>query len=283
MTSTSFAFNHDYNKHASNRHNYDEWQEFTRENIKGDFQLIDKRFLYVDHIYQRDTHKKSVISKMAKDFNWLQFGVITVAARSNGDFFVIDGQNRIAAAMMCKNISKVPCMVFHISTKKLEALGFLNINSHRVAVKSYDKFKAMIVAGDKTAILLNDIIEAKGYHISKSQCKNGIRCVFCAYERLKANESAFLEVWNIVADIHAGEPIIDDVIKGLFYLRSNGVNITDYSSRLKKIGIHQILGEIKSSCAFFKARNARNAAFGIANAINNRARSNRITLFEAAR
>src|SRR5689334_6103185 len=82
--------------------------KLTTRDRPGEFAMIDKTKLNVDLSYQRKT-TKSRVDKIREEWSWIAFGAVSVALRGDGEWFVMDGQHRVLAAMMRDDIKEVPC------------------------------------------------------------------------------------------------------------------------------------------------------------------------------
>lgn len=119
--------------------------------------------LHIDHAYQRAI-RDNVVSSIEKNYDSNAFGVLIVAHRSNGSYFVIDGQQRLTAA---KNIglSHVPCHVIESHGSGQEALLFGIINRSRQNINRNELFMAALEAEVPQAIAINSAIQRMGFII----------------------------------------------------------------------------------------------------------------------
>jgi hypothetical protein len=112
----------------------------------GEFLSIHKKLLSVDRSYQRDLNERRAIS-IAREFNWVRFGVLSVARREDGSLWVFDGQTRLQAVKKLQSIQAVPCVVFDLGNSiQREAMAFIEINMGSKAVNGVDKYRAMLRA-----------------------------------------------------------------------------------------------------------------------------------------
>jgi len=81
---------------------------------RGVFMELDKSILSVDPSYQRST-AIHIAKTIKRRFCWAAFGVLMVARRPDGSFFVYDGGHRLLAANMIDEINTVPCMVYDMA------------------------------------------------------------------------------------------------------------------------------------------------------------------------
>lgn len=137
--------------------------------------------LAIDRAYQREVSRKGavVISKIIQNFDWLRFGVITVARVDAGEkFSVIDGQHRAIAAWHL-GLPFVPAVVRSLKENE-QASAFLGVNIDRTTVGPIDKFRANVASGDAFSVELNTavnqigikLVTGAGYDLEPFQCRS---------------------------------------------------------------------------------------------------------------
>jgi hypothetical protein len=129
------------------------------------------------------------VDKIAQNFRWAAFGVLTVSLREDGRYYVIDGCHRAVAAGRVGNIWKVPCVVFRGLSLKQEAEAFVFANKNRAAPSGVHLLKAQIAAEDEKALVLRDLLNEAGLQ-PRSKGKGGdrrhsIQCVQALYLEIK--------------------------------------------------------------------------------------------------
>lgn len=123
--------------------------------------------------YQRKL-RISRVKKIVQGFDPSIFGVILVSKRTNGDYFVLDGQHRIAALRLLgkKNPNtinqKVECRVHHGLTLAEEAKMFGGANDVLI-VHPFDKFNASVYANDRESVEIKKIVTASQFEISRNK------------------------------------------------------------------------------------------------------------------
>lgn len=130
---------------------------------RPDITWLPLRALFVNEAYQRDIlgRGQKVISKIAADFQWARFGIVTVMDLEDGRFAILDGQHR-SAAMKSMGADAVPCLIVPKGDLKTQAAHFIGINATRTAMTPVAKFKARIMAEDEAAIAVKAFIEDTG-------------------------------------------------------------------------------------------------------------------------
>ena len=120
--------------------------------------------LVVDTAYQRPlaaAHARA----LAAEFRWVHFQPLTVAARPDGGYAVIDGQHRLQAARALPAIAEVPCYIVDAADSARQASTFLAVNTTHRAVKAIEKFRAGLAAGDKQITNLQRIVDQVGLRL----------------------------------------------------------------------------------------------------------------------
>lgn len=238
----------------------------------GSLEWIDKRSLEVDHSYQREG-STSKVDEMAKYWSWLACGVITVGVRPNGSMYVIDGQHRVSAAMKREEIDSLPCVVFRSSGKRDEASGFLDANSKRKSMSSFDKFRAAVVAEHPKAAAVKRIcrdleVEIVASARSVGQCK----CVGTLLDMAVEDEDRLHRVLRVCADIcnDSDAPIKESLLKALHYIDKfvEGGLSARIATRSRDVGYRRLLQAIQEAKAYHETCGARGGAIGILKEIN---------------
>jgi len=127
-------------------------------NGKRQFRLEDSYALSAIDVdsYQRG-RKERIIDEMAANFDHAKCGVVHLAERNQGKTFVIDGQQRIAAAIK-RGLTHLPALVEMESDKPREAELFYDINNGRTKVEPVPLFNARVEAGDPIAMEIMGIL-----------------------------------------------------------------------------------------------------------------------------
>ena len=110
--------------------------------------------LNVDPAYQRSIEggqSKSLIRKIAMFWDWALFHPLSVARRADGSLWVIDGQHRLAAARLRRDLYDLPCVVGPSRSLADEAASFVAMNIQRRAMTKLDLFKAAVAGEDSQA------------------------------------------------------------------------------------------------------------------------------------
>lgn len=198
----------------------DKIKRFNWEKIQdkpGTFEWIEKDELYVDQSYQRTRRHENRINKIASSWRWAKCGAILVAIRDD-KWWVIDGGTRVSAALKRSDIKKLPCLVFDLGDDvSLEADTFVGVNDGKSAVPSYDRFKALIVAGDKCATKLNELFKSTGHKPSLTGGVKSIQCLMTIWNLFKKDEELITRIWPLLADTCLDCQMTNQVVRSIFW------------------------------------------------------------------
>lgn len=181
----------------------------------GEFMWIDKGELSVNHEYQREKISVWRVNEFAANWSWVKCGVLIVVIR-NDEWFVVDGQHRKIGADKRSDIKKLPCMVYELETVAKEALAFVAINTSKSVVGSFDKFRALLVGKDETAIGMNDMLKATGHYYANSGGTKGVGCIMTIWGLYKRDKKLVKELWPLIADVNQGCAVTMEVVKSIY-------------------------------------------------------------------
>lgn len=141
-------------------------------------EYIDKHELNIDHAYQREKVSIGKVQQIQSSWSWVGCGMILVALRKDGTYWVMDGQHRVLAARNRSDIDELPCLVFSVESKNDEAAGFLVANTQRKPVTAIAKYKAMVLTKDATAIAVDEVLDRLGIEVAETAVNvHQIKCV----------------------------------------------------------------------------------------------------------
>lgn len=136
---------------------------------------VDVALLDVDHQYQRPLRGRHA-RDLAVGFCWTHFQPLTVALRPDGCYAVVDGQHRLQAALSFPEITDVPCYIVDAKDAPRQAGAFLAINTAHRAVRSVEKFRAGLLAGDETMVSLAKILEETDVQLAEGRSFKPMVC-----------------------------------------------------------------------------------------------------------
>jgi hypothetical protein len=188
------------------------------KNQPGVLCMVSKHELSVNHDYQRpeQSHKATEI---ARDFDWMSFGVLLVAIRDK-DMFVYDGQTRLAAALKREDITEVPCALFEVESTEEEAKGFLGSNVNRKAVKALDKFKAQIMVNHPAACAVKKLCDDHGIRILDGGGAGTTKCVRVMMDLWVPFPQIMEKLFPLFALLARDHALLERVISPLMYIES---------------------------------------------------------------
>jgi hypothetical protein len=245
---------------------------------KADFAWIDVSKLSIDDGYQR-SKKSAHISRIAKQFDSRVFGAVSVGRRPDSSLFVIDGQQRLAAAVRV-GMTSVPCMVFDVTNDREEASLFTEINKGRKNITPFEQWKADLHAHDPVAIAVRGIVEATGYRVVNGQTDYGVQNVKGLIAEYKIDKDVFRDVWSLLAEIHNGSSITDLMLRAMCLVeraarKSKLTMITEeHLKTIRKLGVHGINNAMNNAVGYLGDNNPSTRAKGIIKAINGRKTKN---------
>ena len=126
--------------------------------------------LKVDASYQRSIDSetsKTLIRRIASCWDWSLYHPLTVSRRLDGTLWVVDGQHRLAAARLRRDMHDLPCVVTPYESRAAEAASFVAMNAQRRALSALDLFRAALASGDSHATLVHDMLCAAGLQLAK--------------------------------------------------------------------------------------------------------------------
>lgn len=132
--------------------------------------------LEMDPATQRTLNKGWVKAHVA-DFDPDLFGEIVVSLRG-GHHLTVDGQHRveILRAMGWSGDQKVPSLLYEGLTLSEEAALFLGLGD-RKGIRTFDKFRIAIVAGESVACDIDRIVRAQGFSLGDQKKDGSIAAV----------------------------------------------------------------------------------------------------------
>jgi hypothetical protein len=131
--------------------------------------------LLIDETYQRSLEcetSQALIRRIAASWDWGLCQPLFVARRSDGGLYVVDGQHRLAGAVLRGDIAQLPCVVTHFDGAEQEAAAFVALNQQRRPLSALDLFKAALTSGDPAALRIKDALDEAGLKLSNHASNN---------------------------------------------------------------------------------------------------------------
>jgi hypothetical protein len=195
-----------------------------------EFAMIFKGDLKVDRAYQRPVDLIRA-RRIATNWNWQDCGFIAVSMRENGDYYIIDGQHRHAAAMMIDVIEQLPCEVNFFISNEDEAKAFRDRNRERRPLQPVDIARAGALIGEPVYVAFFDLCDELNLKPTKSGTSVGtLRPVDWTIKSMHRDMDATIMVIRLAAELTRadGLPISSILPSGLMYIHNYGtVNLND--------------------------------------------------------
>lgn len=244
---------------------------WTAVDAPGEMQWLPKEILRIDHNYQRQLVRDRIL-KMASEWSWIACGTIIVAARLS-DYMVMDGQHRVEAAKTRSDIEMLPCIVFRVKSIESEASGFLSTNTLRKAMRAIDRFKALVITGDSSALAVQKLIEISGRQLSKNTGPGALGCLSTLLLCQKKDGAALAKVWPVLVELCEGSALPQDVAAGMWWLQTrlpegDSLASTRWRTRILSAGYDEVENAIAKAAAFYGSRNPAVCGTAIATLVN---------------
>jgi len=237
----------------------------------GELVYLAKTVLEIDHNYQR--HAKNVrVLKLAKRWNWLACGVLTVAKRGDR-YYVVDGQHRLMAALKRGDIERLPCLVFESVEMRDEAVAFRDANRERRPITTFEQWNADLVAQDEATLFAHEIITNSGRTPSQTASPGTVRCLSAIVSAARTSRDELGRVWPLAVQVCAGNALHERVFGALMYLECNlveGQSVADkrWREKLVKLGYKGMLDASQRAAAFYAKGGPKVWALGVMQELN---------------
>lgn len=246
----------------------------TNKQNAGSFLMISKNNLMVDHSYQRDGSNRKIID-IAREWDWVKFGAISVSERPDGSFYVVDGQHRQQASMRHDDIDMLPCMVFEMAKTTDEARSYLDINMMKSAPTMAERFRVMVKLGDPLAMKLELLGEECGRKVNGQTNSSSISCIARLLAHMKSYPEAFDRVWPVILEVCEGESINSRIAEGMVWLEHNldeykSLSQPSYRRILCSIGYKALVKQIADTIKYEDKSGMTVYGQGILKALNKR-------------
>lgn len=236
----------------------------------GELMLLDKNELRIPP-YQRElNHKKAL--EIVSAWSWVALGAIVVGQRDD-EYWVIDGQHRVAAALRRSDVTTLPCVVFRTNDTKEEARGFLSIQTCRKPIAALDKQKAMVTAGDEIAGFVDKTLASLGIEAKKRAYAGQIKCLGWCLRRAAEDKTAFRAVLSLVKTISDKDDMSlqEKLLEGIWYLNQkcgDGLNDPRLVTRIREKGARKLLDAAIRASAYHTRGGSQVWGMGMLEEIN---------------
>jgi len=240
--------------------------------------------LLVDHTYQRSEAGPSNTRRIAQDFKWNRFAVVSVSRRDDGSLWILNGQQRCCAARKRGGITHVPCIVYdthgsiaEAQKQEADAYLFLNTNVRRVTATS--KFYAAVIAGRQPEVDIADFLGNFGMDVGDdSNDPNNLDFPATLLRWWKHDTSAAKSAMSTYRDMCVLEnkaTMHADIFQGLWWVCHSGHNMAESFMILERASKtptkKELLRSISTTAQLLEiGRNARVCGIGVIKAFNSR-------------
>jgi hypothetical protein len=137
-------------------------------------------------------------------------------------------------------------MVFNLNSQQKEAQAFVGINSQKTLVHSVDRFKAMVIAGDQTAIEVKQLLATTGHYIGmNSRDPNSVACVIGIWKYYQQDRSMLMKLWPLLVDISSNTAINRHLLEAVWGVEllavQQGLSLLNSPFREALIGAGSVL------------------------------------------
>lgn len=235
----------------------------------GEFRMIAKSLLVVDHTYQRDDVNAIAVGRMCRDWSWIACGSIAVGER-DGKLFVVDGQHRVLAAMKRTDITHLPCIVFPSVGTEGEAEAFVAINSQRRPMSIIAQFKAMVVAEQEPAVTMSKFCRDNNVALTQRPGPGDLRAV--GWMMRSATMDMVRTQWVLLfcRDLcrYEEQPIHEHLLRAVWHTHRTFGDDARLWGRVRSIGVTEVMRAIRTATTYFGSVTDRYCAEGLLNAVN---------------
>lgn len=207
----------------------------------GSFAWIKKEELNIDGRYQREQVSEAKVREIAREWDWLLLGTVSVIQREDGSYWVFDGGHRTRAAFFRDDVECLPCMVHEIGEVSDEAKAFVARNTMVSNVAALDRYRASICAGEPTAVTTESILEEFGLTAVKGGVSTGryLACIGTLQKCVDANAEDARKVLEFCLKLAGEYVVVGKVLAAMFTLYQHYKSEFDVIDRFgEKIGRH---------------------------------------------
>jgi len=230
-----------------------ERHEWAKLGDRGRRAMVPIEELNIDHSYQRSEGGHLATLNTARAFDYVACGTLVVMERPNGKKYVVDGQQRLAAARLRGDIKELPCIVFKSDGATHEALAFSRLNVNRRPVTSVEKFRASVAAGIMPEREIQEWLKEMGMVVSSAKNKRNSSVIdFPAIlvrlwggpgkhdgggTRYYGGDTDISKEAILLQRRIIGDEIMNGSIhQGLWYIMKKGIDAREHVDKLQRVG-----------------------------------------------
>ena len=168
---------------------------------------------------------------MASRFDLKRLFRIAVNQRPSGEYYVVDGQQRVGAIKLLGGDFLIDCVVYHLSTVEEEAALYYYLNWDRKNPNSYDRWRAKLAQKEPDVLRIQNELDHAGLKLAKaSRSLRTIKSVGALSTWVDLDVEAVSIAIMILGKLEYLEPIGNEVFSGLIYvehhLREHRLSLT---------------------------------------------------------
>lgn len=216
--------------------------------------------LRTDMSYQSPV-KENQVKKIVKNFDPQSVDSIVVSRRSNGFYYIVDGQHRVEALRRL-NITQVLAKIHSDLTVEEEAKLYRDINT-RPTKSPKSMAKASIKHGDEHAIRIMNTVNATGMQIDfdNQNATVGYIGAYRSLERIVKDygDLGLIETISFIKRVYGNESKYFQgfVMEGFAKFLANyytQINQDSLKERLEKLGYNSLMAEVNKQRPNFKSK-----------------------------
>jgi hypothetical protein len=143
--------------------------------------------------------------------DWFQFGVLIIAHR-NGEYFVVDGEHRLTAALSLEELDLLPCMLYDFDGTLHEAEIFIKLQVSRKSLVTRDLHKAELFIGGE----FGAVAQKSQEFIESLDCESYPLSTIRLLRRQKSR--AFTRIAPLIPELVGTATLRKDFIEAAVYL-----------------------------------------------------------------
>lgn len=195
--------------------------------VNGKIVTIPIEKLCVDGRYQRALRVAFIDSQSTdEEFMPILIGIPEVSKRTDGSYFVLDGQHRIEI-LKRRGYDSVRCHVHEGLAPNEEAFFYRYYNKKRLQIGAFDDYRAAIFEGEPKHLQIQEAVEKRGLTVAAYSSPKTISAIWQLRKMVgygttaAAGSKERLErVLDLTLNTWAGEPNLleGEVLDALFYM-----------------------------------------------------------------
>lgn len=231
--------------------------QWAKPGNRGKYREIAKSNLNLDDRYQREKTTEEAVRRIARNWDWVLYKVLSVAERGDGSLWVFDGGHRLRAAFYRSDVNELPCLVFQLADLSDEARSFIAGARMSSRISSFDSFRAALVAEEPCSLRTAAMLAELGLKPNKNASKSTeVKCVYAIQKALEENEPTAKKALELSISICGEKPVPSHVFLGFFRLARH-FNGEDLLSKYEDVIRNLTQEEVERSIRQFRAETGK--------------------------